>query len=260
MARTYPSIALEYFLIFLVCIVIGFINTLVGSGSLVMIPLLITFGLPAHIANGTNRVAVFFQSLTGAITFFAKKKRADYPPYAWRVILPCLLGAIAGAWTATQISPKTLEFCIGILLFLMLGVVAFKPERWLKPETNPHLKISWLTVLAMLATGFYGGFLQGGVGIFLLASLVLGAGYSTKDANALKLLILVAYSLPVLLIFVWSGQVNWFWGLFTAVGQSIGAYIGARFTLKNSQAEVWTYRILVLVLVVSVIQFWFFRN
>ena len=97
------------------------------------------------------------------------------------------------------------------------------------------------------------------MGIFLLAALVLGAGYSTKDANALKLLILAFYSLPVLLIFVWGEQVEWRWGLFTAIGQSIGAYIGARFSLKNSQADLWTYRVLITVLVASVIQFVFFR-
>lgn len=244
---------MEYFFVFLLCIVIGFINTLVGSGSLIMIPLLIAFGLPAPIANGTNRVAVFFQSLTGAITFFSKQK--TYPRYAVWVIVPCLLSAIIGAWVATQISPKALETAIGILLFVMLGVVLLKPERWLKKETNPELKITWITLLAMVGSGFYGGFIQGGVGIFLMASLVLGAGYSTKESNALKLLILAFYSLPVLLVFVWYDQVNWVWGLFTAVGQSIGAYIGAKFTLKNSQAELWTYRVLVLVLFASLLQF-----
>ncbi len=249
---------MEYFLVFILCIVIGFINTLVGSGSLIMIPLLMAFGLPAHIANGTNRVAILFQSLTGAITFFSKQPK--FPPFAYHVIAPCLLGAIAGAGVATQISPKTLEFCIGILLFLMLGIVAMKPERWLKKENNPHLTITWVTTLAMVASGFYGGFLQGGVGIFLLASLVLGAGYSTKDANALKLLILAFYSLPVLFIFVWCRQVDWQWGLFTAVGQSIGAYLGARFSLKSTQAELWTYRILLGVLLVSIVQFWFFKG
>ena len=195
---------MTYFLIFILCIVIGFINTLVGSGSLIMVPLLMALGLPPHIANGTNRVAVFFQSLTGAITFFSQQK--TYPRFAIWVIVPCLIGAMLGAYTAIQISPKAIEICIGILLFVMLGVVAMKPERWMKKETNPHLTITWLTIGAMLATGFYGGFLQGGVGIFLLAALVLGAGYSTRDANALKMLILAFYSLPVLLIFVWGGQ------------------------------------------------------
>jgi uncharacterized protein len=246
---------MEYFLVFLLCIVIGFINTLVGSGSLIMIPLLIAFGLPPQIANGTNRVAVFFQSLTGAITFFSKQK--TYPRYAVWIIVPCLLSAIAGAWIATQISPKILENTIGVLLFVMLGIVMIKPERWLKTETSPHLAITWITIVTMVASGFYGGFIQGGVGIFLMASLVLGAGYSTKEANALKLLILAFYSLPVLLVFVYYNQVHWTWGLFTAVGQSIGAYIGARFTLKNSQAELWTYRVLIIVLIASVIQFWF---
>ena len=40
----------------------GFINTLAGSGSLLTLPLLILLGLPANVANGTNRVGVVLQN------------------------------------------------------------------------------------------------------------------------------------------------------------------------------------------------------
>ncbi|MCK7540556.1 MAG: sulfite exporter TauE/SafE family protein [Marinilabiliales bacterium] len=36
----------------------GFVNTLAGSGSLITLPLLMFLGLPANVANGTNRIGV----------------------------------------------------------------------------------------------------------------------------------------------------------------------------------------------------------
>jgi uncharacterized membrane protein YfcA len=246
---------LFYTIIILVSVLVGFINTLVGSGSLIMIPLLIAMGLPAHIANGTNRVAVFMQSAVGSITFFQKKQITI--GIGWWSIVPSVLGALVGAWTATQIPPDSLEYMIGILLLVMLGVIMVNPERWLKTTQSDGAKSKgFLPVLLMVLVGFYGGFIQGGVGIFLLAALVLGVGYPMGHANALKMLIVLFYSLPVLLIFVWQGQVDWLWGLFTAMGQSVGAYLGAKFAATHKDADVWTYRLLVLIIIASIVQFY----
>ena len=47
----------------------GFINTLAGSGSILTLPLLLYLGLPANMANATNRINIIFQNFTGAVTF-----------------------------------------------------------------------------------------------------------------------------------------------------------------------------------------------
>ncbi len=62
-----------YLAIILVGIIAGFINTHAGSGSLLTLPLLMFLGLPANIANGTNRVAIFLQNIV-AVGSFKKKK------------------------------------------------------------------------------------------------------------------------------------------------------------------------------------------
>ena len=38
----------------------GFINTIAGGGTLLTLPALIFLGLPPSVANGTNRIAIFF--------------------------------------------------------------------------------------------------------------------------------------------------------------------------------------------------------
>ena len=48
----------------------GFVNTLAGGGSVITIPILIeVVGLPANVANGTNRVAILLQNVIGVATF-----------------------------------------------------------------------------------------------------------------------------------------------------------------------------------------------
>ncbi|GAB4402067.1 MAG: sulfite exporter TauE/SafE family protein [Microscillaceae bacterium] len=244
-----------YGAIMLISIIIGFINTLVGSGSLVMLPLLIAMGLPANIANGTNRVAVFFQSLVGAYSFWQKKK-IPLGRAAWSIV-PCVFGAILGAYIATQISPKALNDFIGILLIVMLGLILVRPNRWMRKENanGEHSKRP-LAIFIMFLIGIYGGFIQAGVGIFLLAGLVLGVHYSLPYANAIKLIIVAFYAFPVLLVFVWQNQVDWFYGIFTALGQGLGAFLGARFMVYYPNAEVWIYRLLVIIVLGAIIHFY----
>jgi uncharacterized protein len=245
-----------YILILLISVVVGFINTLAGSGSLVMLPILMAMGLPPHIANGTNRVAIFFQSLVGTTTFFRSKTiKIDS---AWWAIVPCVLGAVVGAWLATITDPNTLKDLIGVLMIVMLGVIIFKPERWLQPSQNSGERSKTLvSIFAMFLIGIYGGFIQASIGVLLLIGLVLGSNYSLNYANGIKMLIVALYALPVLLVFVWYNQVDWAWGLLTAAGQSIGAYLGAKFAAKYQHADLWTYRLLILVILASIIQFYF---
>jgi uncharacterized membrane protein YfcA len=77
--------------------------------------------------------------------------------------------------------------------------------------------------------GIYGGFIQAGVGFFLLSALVLGVGYDLIKANAVKVLIVFSYTAIALGIIMWSGQVNYLYGLVLAVGNSAGAFIASKY-------------------------------
>jgi uncharacterized membrane protein YfcA len=49
--------------------VAGFINVLAGGGSFLTIPALMLLGIPADIANATNRVGVLMQAVEGVRGF-----------------------------------------------------------------------------------------------------------------------------------------------------------------------------------------------
>lgn len=65
-----------YLLIVLVGVFSGFLNTLAGSGSIISLAMLMFMGLPANVANGTNRIAILMQNIVGVTSF--KKQKSIY--------------------------------------------------------------------------------------------------------------------------------------------------------------------------------------
>lgn len=211
-------------------VVAGFLNTLAGSGSLLTLPLLMFLGLPANVANGTNRIAILLQNIVG-VSSFRQQKVLSFRD-GLRIGLPATVGSLIGAQIAINLNEEIMRKTIGILLVFMFFLIILKPDRWIKGrEGNPPVT-RWLQILIFFVIGIYGGFIQAGVGFFLLAGLVLGAGYELVRANAIKVFIVLLYTPFALIIFMLNGQVNYRLGLILAVGNMIGAFIGARYAIR----------------------------
>lgn len=229
-------------------IITGFINTLAGSGSLLTLPLFMAFGLPAPVANGTNRIGILFQTLTGVISF--KKQKILDIPSALKIAIPSVAGSIIGALIAVDINEKAMQTAIGILLIFMFFLILWKPSRWLKDhQGNPPLPV-WAQVMIFFLVGMYGGFIQAGVGFFILGALVMASGFDLIKANAVKVLIVFFYAPFTLVIFMLNHQVDYKLGLIVAAGSIAGAWIGARMAVKWG-ATVVRYILLATLLVAS---------
>jgi uncharacterized protein len=225
----------------------GFINTLAGSGSLITLPILILLGLPANVANGTNRVGVLLQNIVAVATF---RRRGALPLTGsfWPVIAT-LGGAVLGAELAVDVDEALMRRVIGILMLIMLVIMLARPERWLVARHQKARANLLLQAPVFFAIGIYGGFVQAGVGIFLLAGLVLGAGFDLVGANAVKNLIVLVFTVAALIVFVVNAQVRWEYGLLLAVGQGLGAWIAARMAVaRGAQFVQW---VLIGILVLS---------
>lgn len=209
----------------------GFINTFAGGGSMLTVPFLIFLGLPANVANATNRIAILLQNVISTGTFSKQKIldiRSDY-----KLLIPTTLGSIAGAFMATDIHEAVLEKIIGALLIFMFFMILLDSDAWIKANTDKaKAKNPLVRFILFFGIGFYGGFIQIGVGFFLLAGLVLGCGFDLLKANALKLFIVLFYNLVALGIFVYYGLADWKTGLILACGNMTGAWIGARLSVK----------------------------
>ena len=210
---------------------VGFINTLAGGGTIISLSLFMFLGLPANIANGTNRVAVILQNMT-SVSEFRRKKVLDFKK-ANKLAIPTMLGAILGAQIAADINEEVFRKAVGVVMIVMMYFILTKPSQWLKgTDALMEKPVSWIQVLIFFAIGVYGGFVQVGVGYFILAGVVLGAGYDLVKANAIKVWIVLLYTPLALLVFILNDQVRWDYGLIHAIGTIIGAFVASRFAVS----------------------------
>ena len=239
----------ELIVIIISGIFVGFINTLSGGGSVISLSLLVILGLPAGIANGTNRISIFFQTLSSVGSFTRQKMFTDLRP-VWLGI-PATIGSVFGAFLAVDMNGKVIEIAMIVAMILMAFFLFYKPDRWLKE--NPALlqkKLRWWQFAIFFAVGFYGGFIQVGVGYFLLMALVVGTGYDLVKANAVKNLIVFFYAIFALAVFVINGQVHYMYGLLLSAGSVIGALIASYFAVKKGAGFIRAVIILSIVLTV----------
>lgn len=221
-----------YPLLFATGLVVGFVNTIAGSGSFLSLPVLIFTGMPANVANGTNRISILLGSLTGVLSFSRKK----YFDVRNALILAAFTvpGAIAGSFFVVEIPDEFVEKFIGYVMIVFAVLTIWKPRAFSRePAQNVSFIIKWYHCLLFVAIGFYGGFVQAGVGIFMLFALVLSIGYDLFNANSLKLALTLVFTPFSLAVFIYNNQVDWIPGLVLAAGSIIGAVFGAKTALKR---------------------------
>src|SRR5690606_24108535 len=133
-------------------------------------------------------------------------------------------------------------------MLVMLVVVLARPRRWLESHETRRETSAWVQAPLFFVIGAYGGFIQAGVGIFLLAGLVLGAGTTLVGGNAVKNLIVLIFTVAALAVFVVNDQVRWGLGLLLAAGSAVGAWAAARMAVARGAPFVRLVLIVILVL------------
>jgi len=242
-------------LVFVVGIFVGFINTLAGSGSLLSLPMLIFAGLPPVVANGTNRISILLQTLVGLLTF-RKEKMLDVRN-AFLLSLAAVPGAIAGSLIAVDIPDEVMKTFIGAMIVFFIIITIINPKRFRKDHKEKYdVKLKWFHYLIFVFIGAYGGFIQAGVGVFMLFALTLTAGYDLVRANAIKLALTFVFTPFALATFIYHDQVECIPGLVLAGGSMIGAWIAAKLAIKKGSAAI--RYVLLIALAASAVKLFFF--
>jgi hypothetical protein len=227
--------ALQIAALLAVGIIAGFVNVVAGGGSLLSLPLLIFLGLPETVANGTSRLAILMQSIT-AVTAFHRAGRIDRALLA-RYTPPALVGAVVGAFAASQLADDSFRGILGWVMLGCAGFVAINPQLGSGADGTaraPRSSSLWVWP-TLLVVGLYGGAVQAGVGYLALAGLVLLLRVDLVQANVLKTVLVGVYTPIALAIFVWQGQVDLWFGVLLSVGQAIGGWLGAAQTLRRGE-------------------------
>ncbi len=213
-------------------IISGIINTMAGGGSNLTIPALMIMGLPADIANATNRVGVFLQSIV-AIAGFKKYDKLDTSDVA-PILLPSVVGGLVGACAASfspewVLKPLLLTTMVGMALIILISPSTIMPAEGVTPY---KIKDRPVALFTLFIAGFYGGFVQAGVGFILIAALAGSLRYDIVRTNALKMVCTLAFTTLALVIFIWQDQILWLPGLILAAGTMLGAALGVRMAIK----------------------------
>ncbi|MFK0570128.1 sulfite exporter TauE/SafE family protein [Endozoicomonas sp.] len=225
----------------------GIINTLAGGGSNLTLPVLMVMGMPADIANASNRVGIFLQCLTGALGF-RRHNRLDSREVV-PMLTPILIGGLAGA-IAASFAPNWIlkPLLLGAMLTMTL-IMVIRPSIIVPPENASPLKVSESSAswFGLIIAGFYGGFVQAGVGFILLAAISGVLRYDLVRGNALKLVCTLAFTAVALVIFIARGQIAWLPALILSIGYIAGAHFSVKFAI---QAKPGTLKKLLLVMTV----------
>lgn len=231
----------------------GSINTLAGNGSAITLYILTELaGLPGAVANGTNRLGILGQ---GAITTCIFKSSGQLNiKKAWPIAAAMFPGALLGVYVALHISNEEFKLVFRWLLVVLFFIILLKPSRWLKNADFGDIQFRWWHIPLFLCLGFYGGFIQMGMGVFFLALLVLLMRYDIMRANAVKTFAIFCYTIFVFAIFWYWGKINWYWGGLLLLGQMLGGFLTTRFAVKSTHAATIAHRVLVVVVLLALIR------
>ncbi|MED5315754.1 MAG: sulfite exporter TauE/SafE family protein [Pseudomonadota bacterium] len=227
----------------------GFINVMAGGGSVITVPVMIFLGVPGPIANGTNRIPILAHNIAAALTYLRHGPTQSGMMLSLAVC--AIPGAVAGALISARLPPETFNVLLavvmaGVLVLMLTGTGRTDPISAI--TISPQRRI-WGHLL-MLAAGFWGGFIQIGMGFVLLPILNRVLGMDLVAANIHKVFIILLYTVSALVVFDSELELLWWVGAVMAIGNVLGGWIGARLTLAGGEQIV---RVMVILAIAGMI-------
>ncbi|MBB6732403.1 sulfite exporter TauE/SafE family protein [Cohnella zeiphila] len=216
--------------------VAAFVDSVVGGGGLVALPLLLSTGMPAAAALGTNKLAGTCSSLTSTLSFIASGK-VDLR-LVLRLFPLTLAGAVGGTFLVRHVPSDFLRPLVVVMLVLVAAYTWFK-KSWGRTSTYAGLKSGSAALMgaAAFGLGFYDGFFGPGTGSFLIfAFLALGFDFVTAAGNAKVLNF--ASNLASLATFVSFGLVRYEYGVSMGLAMIAGSWAGSRFAIRKGSSYV----------------------
>jgi hypothetical protein len=249
------SLILEIFILVIIGFITGAINTIAGGGSLLSLPILIFLGLPPNVANGTNRVGIFFQSISTTIGF--KSKGVSEFPFSIYISISAIIGSIIGAQIAIDIKGETFNKLLAIIMVLVVLYMVFeKKAKQLVSTERTKGKFLWLSIIAFFFVGLYGGFIQAGVGFIMLFALSSINNFTLVKSNAIKVFVTLIFTISSIAVFILNDKVNWKYGLLLAIGSALGGWLTSRWSVAKGDNLV--KKIMIIMVIIMAIKLWFF--
>lgn len=223
-------------LLIVVGVISGFLNVMAGGGSVISLPLLIFLGLDSSVANGTNRLAILIQTIASIISF--KQEKFFEFKTSLKLAAFALPGAIAGAVLAVNISSILFQRVLGIFIFGILLTVVIPRSNKISTGQATEAVHGWLIYPIMLVIGFIGGFHQVGIGFLMIGALSHVMKMDLVRINMHKASVFFIYTIPALMVFAWTDNINWKYGTALAVGNAVGGWWSAKIAVRKGEKAI----------------------
>lgn len=238
-------------------VVAGWLNVMAGGGSMLTVPIMLFMGMPGPVANGTNRVAILAQNISAVTTFL--RKGVGELKLGLSLASAAIPGALVGAMIGVRLEGELFNRVLAIIMILMMVLMMTGKKKKQQVDPMPHQpgrKQLILGHVCMLAAGFWGGFIQVGVGFILMPILHRVMGFDLVRVNFLKVFVVLCYTLVALGVFASQVEVFWVAGLALALGNAIGGVLGAKTTIQRGDKLIrWVLNTVLIVFILKLLFF-----
>jgi uncharacterized membrane protein YfcA len=238
----------------LVGIMAGWLNVMAGGGSLLTVPIMLFMGIPAPVANGTNRIAILAQNIT-AVSTFRNRGFSDFK-LSMSLAAAAALGALGGASVGVRLDGVWFDRVLALVMVAVLILMASGQDRIKPVGGDAQPKNLLLGHVLMVGAGFWGGFIQIGVGFILMPILHRVMGLDLVRVNMHKVFVVLVFTIVALAVFASQLELLWWTGAALAVGNSIGGWLGAHTTVRHGETLI--RRVLYMALTVFIVKLLFF--
>lgn len=205
----------------------GTINTVVGSGTLITFPVLLSVGLSPVTANVSNTLGLAPGSAVGAWAY--RRELGGQASRAARLGAASVLGGSTGAVLLLVLPPGAFKAIVPALIVLALVLVVSGPRlsRWIATTRHsPSVSVKPLLWLLTFAAGVYGGYFGAAQGVLLMGLFGLLLAETIQRQNALKNVLACLVNTVAAVVFVFTAHVDWAAAGLVAAGAMVGGVIG----------------------------------
>lgn len=205
----------------------GVLNAVAGGGTFLTFAALVAIGLPTIDANATSAVALNPANFASVAAYRREiyDNRHGMLSYAITALLGGILGALLLIWLGDEGFRPTVPWLLLVATLLFAGSerIRVATAPWADSKAGSAGKIA---AVIMFVVSVYGGFFAAGMGIMMLAALVITEKGDYHKANAIKVLASMLIQVMSSGLLIFSGLVHWPAAIVTMVASTVGGYYG----------------------------------
>ncbi len=215
----------QYPAFFVLGAIVSLINSIAGGGSTLSLPIMIFLGMPATVANGTNRIGLIIGNCSSA--FNLMKHGYLNKKIFLQLLIPTIVGTGIGVCFLVHIGDKMFQAILAVVICVVVVMSNLRKDILGKPPATPPEKLTWKGAIGFACISIYGCIVQVGVGFVQIFALTRYTGLDAIRVNALKNALTNVFLIVSTTALGIAGKIDWPIAIVMAAGAWLGGYCGS---------------------------------